>query len=319
MAHRTGRPNVWPMIQTQPVSSPRLPRSLSAADVTARLAARPDRMLDVGHAKLAHYVFGRGPDVVLVHGWPLHAATWRNVVPLLANDFTLHLLDLPGTGQSEWSERSRIDVASHAESVRSAVDQLGLSRFAYVAHDSGAAITRLAADGDPRVFAHVMGNTEIPGHVPWQLALFVAVARRPRLRARVFSMMRHDLVRRSPLGFGGCFTDSRYVNGDFGALFVDPLIDGGRAAVGQSQLLLGLDHHVLARVEETHARTTAPSLLIWGPDDPFFPLAKARVMAKRFRAGATLVEIPRAKLFAHEDHADAFADHARAFLSRAAQ
>jgi hypothetical protein len=49
--------------------------SLTEATVSAKLRGAPDRMLDVGHAKLAYYRFGQGPDVVCVHGWPLHAAT----------------------------------------------------------------------------------------------------------------------------------------------------------------------------------------------------------------------------------------------------
>jgi pimeloyl-ACP methyl ester carboxylesterase len=55
---------------------------------------------------------------------------------------------------------------------------------------------------------------------------------------------------------------------------------------------------------------------IWGTADPFFPIAKARRMLEQFPAGAELVEIPGAKLFAHEDHPDAFVAHALPFLER---
>lgn len=308
------RPTLGDMTQTEHLSST-TPR-LTPASVAARLRGRPDRMLDVGHSKVAAYRFGEGPDVVCVHGWPLHAATWRNIVPLLADGFTLHLLDLPGTGQSEWSRSSKIDLVAHAEAVRASVDQLGLDRFAYVAHDSGAAIARLAAAGDPRVFANVMGNTEIPGHVPWQIGVFVAAAKVPWVWRRFFSMMRFSAVRRSALGFGGCFTDSATVDGDFGDWFVKPLLSSPRVAEGQTQLVLGLDGRVIERLRDVHAQLTGPSLLIWGPGDPFFPIGKAREMLGQFSAGAELVEIEGAKLFAHEDHADEFASLTRRFLRR---
>jgi pimeloyl-ACP methyl ester carboxylesterase len=55
---------------------------------------------------------------------------------------------------------------------------------------------------------------------------------------------------------------------------------------------------------------------VWGPDDPFFPILKARAMLTQFRGGAELVEIPGGKLFAHEDHPEAFAAHAGAFLTK---
>lgn len=45
---------------------------------------------------------GQGPHLVLVHGWSMHSVVWRDLIPMLATDFTLHLVDLPGHGKSEW-------------------------------------------------------------------------------------------------------------------------------------------------------------------------------------------------------------------------
>ncbi len=45
---------------------------------------------------------GQGPHLVLVHGWSMHSAVWHDLIPMLATDFTLHLVDLPGHGKSEW-------------------------------------------------------------------------------------------------------------------------------------------------------------------------------------------------------------------------
>lgn len=47
---------------------------------------------------------GRGPDVVLLHGWGMNGAVWRHVVPAFAQDYCLHLVDLPGHGKSEMVE-----------------------------------------------------------------------------------------------------------------------------------------------------------------------------------------------------------------------
>lgn len=43
---------------------------------------------------------GRGPDVVLVHGWGLHGGVWARVAAALAEHFTVHQVDLPGHGHS---------------------------------------------------------------------------------------------------------------------------------------------------------------------------------------------------------------------------
>lgn len=43
---------------------------------------------------------GHGPDVVLLHGWAMNSTVWRGVADALSDDFTLHLVDLPGHGKS---------------------------------------------------------------------------------------------------------------------------------------------------------------------------------------------------------------------------
>ncbi|MFW5426793.1 MAG: pimeloyl-ACP methyl ester esterase BioH [Methylophagaceae bacterium] len=47
-------------------------------------------------------VMGQGPDLVMLHGWSMHSAVWHDLAEGLAKHFTLHLVDLPGHGQSEW-------------------------------------------------------------------------------------------------------------------------------------------------------------------------------------------------------------------------
>ncbi|MCE2594747.1 pimeloyl-ACP methyl ester esterase BioH [Motilimonas cestriensis] len=44
---------------------------------------------------------GQGRDLVLLHGWGLNSAAWQGVLPLLESYFTVHLIDLPGFGESE--------------------------------------------------------------------------------------------------------------------------------------------------------------------------------------------------------------------------
>ena len=56
-------------------------RPLCESDVTRALCAIPTARVDLGHSKVAYYRFGSGPDLVFVHGWPLHAATFRKIVP----------------------------------------------------------------------------------------------------------------------------------------------------------------------------------------------------------------------------------------------
>jgi haloalkane dehalogenase len=308
------RPSTHTSTAAPPHTSPR--PSLDEETVTAAFHRGPDRLLDVGHSQLAYWRFGRGPDVVLIHGWPLHGATFRRIIPLLAADYTLHVIDLPGTGQTQWGARTPIDIASHAATIRRAIDLMGLERYVLLAHDSGAAMARLVAAGNTKVAGLVMGNTEIPGHHSRVVELICAAARLPGGAAAFIALMRSRTIRLSALGFRGCFTDPRYVEGEFGDLFVRPLFASSRAAEGQFELARHLDFDLIDRLRDEHSRIEAPVLMIWGPRDPFFPIEKARAMVGQFPGGAELVEIPSGKLFVHEDHPEEFATHTRRLLGR---
>ncbi|MEM9529824.1 MAG: pimeloyl-ACP methyl ester esterase BioH [Pseudomonadota bacterium] len=48
---------------------------------------------------------GAGPDLVVVHGWGMHCGVFADVLPALREQFTVHLLDLPGHGANHARER----------------------------------------------------------------------------------------------------------------------------------------------------------------------------------------------------------------------
>jgi haloalkane dehalogenase len=278
-------------------------------------AKPPEHFVDVGHSRIAHRTLGRGPDVVFIHGWPLHGATYREAARRLADEFTCHLIDLPGTGFTETGADAPIDLLSHATTVRRVVDRLGLKRYALVGHDSGGYVARQVAAGDDRVAGLVLSDTEIPRHHPFLLKVFVVGARVwPGL---LMAILRSPRLRRTTLGFGTCFTDPRFVDGEFVELFVRPMLDSPRIAAGQMALLRSLDPRLIDDLEAVHRRLAMPVRLIWGTRDPFFPIAAARRMLPTFAGGADLHEIAGAKLYSHEDHPDEFVASARPFLREA--
>lgn len=88
-----------------------------------------------------HYVTGgRGPALVLLHGWPQTWYEWRKIMPALAEHHTVYALDLPGLGDSEGSPVG-FDKKTLARYVRGLLhDRLGLDEFDLVAHDLGGGV-----------------------------------------------------------------------------------------------------------------------------------------------------------------------------------
>lgn len=63
---------------------------------------------------------GRGPDLVLIHGWAMHSGIFAPLVAALAARYTLHLVDLPGHGASRDYAPGALDPAACAHAIAAA-------------------------------------------------------------------------------------------------------------------------------------------------------------------------------------------------------
>ncbi|MCO4762151.1 MAG: alpha/beta hydrolase [Myxococcales bacterium] len=276
----------------------------------------PHRLIDVGHAQLAYRQFGTGPDLVFIHGWPLTQATWRHLVRALKGRFTCHLFDLPGCGQTTWSDNSRIHMPGHAETMCAAIDVLDLQNYGLVAHDSGGGIARsVAAAHGTRVIGLVMGNTEIPGERFPGIGASRLLLGSGLIRAAMRAMLRSRRLSSHRQAMGGCFTDPSYARGSFFDLQTAPL-GRGDALAGQLHFVRNFQWEHVDSLANVHPHITAPVLLIWGARDHFFKLKPAQEMLTQFPAGAEIDIIDDGRLFVHEDHAERFAKGAAAHFAR---
>jgi pimeloyl-[acyl-carrier protein] methyl ester esterase len=52
---------------------------------------------------------GSGKTLLLIHGWGMHGGVWDDVAERLAEDFSVHIVDLPGYGYSESQKATTLD------------------------------------------------------------------------------------------------------------------------------------------------------------------------------------------------------------------
>lgn len=94
-------------------------------------------------------VAGTGPPVLLLHGYPQSHVMWHAVAPLLAEQFTVVVPDLPGYGNSARTADS-VEASSKramAAQLAGAMHALGHERFAVAGHDRGGRVAyRMAID-----------------------------------------------------------------------------------------------------------------------------------------------------------------------------
>lgn len=272
---------------------------------------------DLGDVRLAWRRVGHGPDLVLLHGYPVHGLTWRKVLPDLARRFTCWVPDLPGLGRTVWRDDADLTFRGQARTLRRWLDACGLGRLALMGHDTGGTVARCLALLEPsRVDWMTLIDTEIPGHRPPFIPFFARTSALPGSAVVFRAMLGVGALRRSSLALGGLFTDRRLLDGEFHELFIAPLLREPRALAGSIRYLQGIEWPVLDALREGHARLTAPTLLVWGDEDAIFPATEARPMTAQF-PDARFVTIPGAALMPHEERPEAVLAAVETFLAAA--
>lgn len=282
--------------------------ALSRADAVELFRQAPDRYLDVGACgELAYRRVGTGPDVLFIHGWPVSGATFRGLLPFLADHVTCHVIDLPGAGRSRFSPGAPLSVDGHIAAVRTVVDLLGFDQVAAVGHDSGGLIARHALAGDPRLRAMGLIDTEQSQGVNWRFKAFLAARHLPAFGAGFGWALGRRSLRRNDLVLGGAFADKNLLDGEFDELFLAPLRSDRTRRDAAIQVLDSFTQQHIRALGPLHERIKVPVQLVWGADDPFFPVAWAREMVSTFADGRIEV-IEGARLFSHEEKPEAVAE-----------
>src|SRR5438477_10949054 len=97
------------------------------------------RHIDLHGHQVSYRMAGEGPAVVLVHGLAGSSATWRFVMPALAERFTVVAPDLLGHGESE-KPRGDYSLGAFACGVRDLLLALGHDRATVVGQSLGGGI-----------------------------------------------------------------------------------------------------------------------------------------------------------------------------------
>jgi pimeloyl-ACP methyl ester carboxylesterase len=259
---------------------------------------------------------GEGPALVFLHGFPLSGETWDEVVRAVADRFTCITLDLIGLGGSTSTDPDDYSSPGQARAFRAALSELGVSSYGLVGNDTGGWIAReLALIDGARVARLLLTNTEIPFHRPPWIPTYQALAHVPGAGALLRQALKSRTLRRSPLGFGGCFHDLAHLEGDFQQRFVEPLIGSDARMQEALEFLRRMKFSRLDEFDHLHRELTMPTLFIWGADDPTFPKARARRMIRHFPKVVGFHAIAKAKLFVYEERPDEVAKLIGGFLS----
>lgn len=220
---------------------------------------------------------GSGPTLLFVHGLLVDGRVWDGVAARLQDRFRCVLPDLPlgshRVALPSGADRSPEGVADLLEALTAA---MGLSDVTVVANDSGGAITQLWMDrGMARVARVVLTPCDCFDHfLPPAFRVYQALARAPWVIRPVLAAARIDAVRQLPVVYGG-LTQHRIDAALLDAWLAPATADAGirRDVLG---FLRGISSRRLIAAEERLTAFERPVLLVWAPEQAWFPLRHAR-------------------------------------------
>src|SRR5207245_9163024 len=94
------------------------------------------RTAEVEGVKPHYLTAGRGPEVVLLHGYTQTSRMWKPIIPLLAKRFTVIAPDLAGIGDSE-VPADGLDMKTAAVRSHALAKLLGVAQARVVGHEIG--------------------------------------------------------------------------------------------------------------------------------------------------------------------------------------
>jgi len=108
------------------------------------------------------------PVVLLLHGYPTSSHMFRNLIPLLSEQYHVIAPDLPGFGYSDKPDHKDFDYTfdNLTKHIQGFIDQLGLKRFAIYVFDYGAPVGYRLAVANPEKITGIItqnGNAYVEG------------------------------------------------------------------------------------------------------------------------------------------------------------
>ncbi|MFF8095069.1 alpha/beta fold hydrolase [Streptomyces sp. NPDC016675] len=248
------------------------------------------------------------PALVLLHGTPFSSYVWRAVARSLAREHQVFVWDMPGYGASEKSAGQDVSLAAQGRVFTELLAHWGLQRPLVVAHDFGGAVAlraHLLHGAGYRALALV----DPVALAPWGSPFFRLV----RDHAEVFEALPPPLHRALVREYVGSASSPGLHPAVLDRLVRPWLGEAGQPAFYRQ--IAQADQRHTDEIQERYADITVPTLVCWGEDDAWIPVAKGRELAAAV-PGARWEPIAHAGHLVQEDAPAELTAALLAFLGR---
>jgi pimeloyl-ACP methyl ester carboxylesterase len=251
------------------------------------------------------------PVIILAHGSNASLHTWEPWVKALSGKWRVVSFDFPAHGLTGPSASGIYNGAHYVAVVDELAAQLKIDRFVLAGNSMGGAVAwRYALAHPSKVAGLVLVDAAgYPREGGGKSPLVFRLARAPVV-GEAFSMLTNRAILASQLK--DVMVDDSLVTPAMVERYYDLLMRKGNRQATLARLRAGPDDPEAFKAIST---ITAPTLVLWGEQDPWIPLADANRFASEIK-GATKITYPATGHLPQEEQSTATATAVDAFLTR---
>ncbi|KUN19906.1 alpha/beta hydrolase [Streptomyces antibioticus] len=233
------------------------------------------------------------PPVVLNHGTPFSSYVWRAVAHALARRHQVFVWDMPGYGTSRMSAGQDVSLAAQGRVFTELLTHWGLDEPRVVAHDFGGAVA-LRAHLLHGARYHSLALVDPVALAPWGSPFFRLVGKSSDVFEQLPPALHRALVREYVTSASGPGLHPAVLD-----RLVQPWLgEEGQAAFYRQ--IAQADQAYTDEIQDRYGEIAIPTLICWGEDDTWIPVAKGHELAARI-PGARLELIAGAGHLVQED------------------
>jgi pimeloyl-ACP methyl ester carboxylesterase len=251
---------------------------------------------------------GSGPPALFVHGVMLNKHLWRHQLTGLSNLRRCIALDLLAHGDTEIAPDQDVSVTANAKMLKEVLDALKIDQVDLVGNDSGGGIAQIFAALNPEQ-VRTLTLTNCDTHDNWPpeaFKPFVELVKAGGLRDTLNAMLADKTIFRSPGALGPAYEQPETVTDEDIETYLRPLVRTEQRTRDLQRFVMAFDNKHTRVIEPQLRELRAPTLIVWGMDDVYFPVKWAYWLAETIPGAKPPVELEGARIFFPEERADEF-------------
>jgi pimeloyl-ACP methyl ester carboxylesterase len=270
--------------------------------------APTDRHVETPSGRISYVEAGSGPVALFVHGVLLNKHFWRHEMAGLSDIRRCISIDLLAHGDTEIAPDQDVSVTANAKMLREVLDALQIDQVDVIGNDSGGGIAQIFAALNPkRVRSLTLTNCDTHDNWPPEaFKPFVEMVVSGGMSKTLNAMLSDKSIYRAPGALGPAYEHPETATDENLEIYLRPHVRNEQRTRDLERFVLAFDHKHTLAIEPELRKLQAPTLIVWGTNDVYFPVVWARWLAEAIPGAKLPIELAGARIFFPEERAEAF-------------